>query len=100
MDVEEFSHDVLLLSEEAAEEVVEQGITDFDDFVEMDDKDITGLCDKIRSTGGMIKKGDSGARANDLVPNRGIKIGFIAEKNLRQTRFYIYHMHRPLCQRM
>jgi len=100
MDVEELCHDVLLLSEEAAEEVVEQGITDFDDFVEMDDKDITGLCDKIRSTGGMIKKGDSGARANDLVPNRGIKIGFIAEKNLRQTRFYIYHMHRPLCQRM
>jgi len=57
MDVEEFCHDVLLLSDEAAEEVVEQGIKDFDDFVEMDDKDITGMCDKIRSPGGMIKKG-------------------------------------------
>jgi len=103
MDVEEFCHDVTLLSEEAAEEVVEQGITDFSDFVEMSDKDITGMCDKIRSPGGMIKKGGRGAGANDLVPNRGIKIGFIAEKNLRQARFYIYHMHRiqgPLSQRM
>jgi len=60
----------------------------------MDDKDITGLCDKIRSPGGVIQKGGKGARANDLVPNIGIKIGFIAEKNLRQARFYIYHMHR------
>jgi len=32
MDVEEFCHDVTLLSEEAAEEVVEQGITAFSDF--------------------------------------------------------------------
>jgi len=85
---------VLLLSAEAAEEVMDQGISVFSDFVEMDDKDVTGLCDKIRSPGGMIKKGGRGAGANDLVPNRGIKIGFIAEKNLRQARFYIYHMHR------
>jgi len=28
MDVDEYCHDVLMLSEEAAEEVVEQGITD------------------------------------------------------------------------
>jgi len=41
----------------------------------------------------MIKKGGRGAGANDLVPNRGIKIGFIAEKNLRQARFCICHMH-------
>ena len=83
-----------MLSEEAAEEVVEQGITDFSDFVEMSDKDITDMCDKIRSPGGMIKRGGRGAGANDLVPNRGIKIGFTAEKNLRQARFYIYHVHR------
>jgi len=57
MDVEDYCHQVLLLSAEAAEEVMDQGITDFDDFVEMDDKDVTGLCDKIRSPGGMIKKG-------------------------------------------
>jgi len=94
MDVDDYCSDVLLLSEEAAEEVVEQGITDYVDFVDMDDKDITGLCDKIRSPGGMIKKGGKGAGANDLVPNRGVKIGFIAEKNLRQARFYIYHLHR------
>mgnify|MGYP007080410517 CR=1 FL=1 len=93
MGVEEFCHDVVLLSEEAAEEVVEQGITGFNDFVEMGDKDVTGVCEKIRSPGGMIKKGGRGAGANDLAPNRGIKIGFIAEKNLRQARFHICHMH-------
>ena len=94
MDVEEFCREVLMLSNEAAEEVVEEGIDTFEDFVEMSDKDITGMCDKIRSPGGMIKRGGRGNGANDLVPNRGIKIGFIAEKNLRNARFYIYHMDR------
>ena len=94
MDVEEFCCELLMLSNEAAEEVVEEGIDTFEDFVEMSDKDINGMCDKIRSPGGMIKRGGRGTGANDLVPNRGIKIGFIAEKNLRNARFYIYHMDR------
>jgi len=33
MDVEDYCHQVLLLSAEAAEEVMDQGISDFSDFV-------------------------------------------------------------------
>ena len=79
----------LRLSAAAAEAIVEQGLTAFDDFIELTDKDIDGLCDRVRSPGGMLERPRGGP-----VADRGVKIGLIQQKNLRAARFYIYHCHR------
>ena len=60
----------------------------FDDFIQLSDKDVTSLCERCRNPGGSEGGGRNTHR------DRGEKIGFIQEKNLRQARFYIYHCHR------
>ena len=94
LSLSNFLKNKLSFAADAAKAVEEQGIKDYDDFIEMVDKDITSLCDKARNPGGMIKRGGRGANADDMIPDRGIKIGYLQEKNLRQARFYIFHRHR------
>jgi len=78
----------------AATAVQEQGLLTYNDCKDLTDKDVTGICDKARSPGGLITRGGRGAQANQLVAVRGVKVGFIQEKNLRQARFFIFHHHR------
>ena len=78
----------------AATAVQDQGLQAYNDFKDLTDKDITGVCEKARSPGGTVARGGGGRQANEMVADRGVKVGFIQEKNLRQARFFIFHHHR------
>jgi len=78
----------------AATAVQEQGLLTYNDCKDLTDKDVTGICDKARSPGGMVQRGGAGRQANQMVADHGVKVGFIQEKNLRQARFCIFHYHR------
>ena len=82
---------VIKLNQKAKDEVIANGISTFEDFIQMSDKDITGMCDRMRHPGGMIPKGGNGRAANQLVPDKGVNIGYLQELGLRKLRFYIFH---------
>jgi len=78
----------------AATAVQEQGLLTYNGCKDLTDKDVTNICDKARGPGGLIARGGRGAKANQLVADCGVKVGFIQEKNLRQAMFFIFHHHR------
>ena len=93
-NIETYLEDELSYDEEPIEKVIENGIDTFDDLIEMSDKDVTGMCEKIRHPGGMKEKGGTGRDRDELVPDKGVKIGYLQEKSLRQLRFYVFHCDR------
>jgi hypothetical protein len=94
MEVPAFLTGIITLTQRATDTLVANGINSFEDFIEMSDKDVTGMCDKCRNPGGMVRRGGRGVAANDMVPDRGVQIGYLQEKSLRQLRFYIFHCNR------
>jgi uncharacterized membrane protein YgcG len=75
--------------------VLDEGVQAIDDFINQTDKDVKNICKNIRSPGGTIANplaGDPGQPAE--IPNRGITVGFVYEKRLRQLRYYRWHLHR------
>ena len=77
----------ILITENAVRDaIVNQGLTTFEDLDNMTDQDIKDVCKNARSPGGMIQQGDN------LLPNRGVTLGFMTEKRLRQLRYYKYHL--------
>jgi hypothetical protein len=79
----------ILITENAVRDaIVNQGLTTFNDLDNMTDQDIKDVCKNARSPGGMIQQADN------LLPNRGVTLGFMTEKRLRQLCYYKYHLVR------
>jgi hypothetical protein len=75
--------------------VIDEGVQAIDDFIHHSDKDIKNICKNIRSPGGTIANplaADPGQPPE--LPNRGITVGFVYEKRLRQLRYFRWHLHR------
>ena len=84
-----FQGTLLIQDNDARNALTNQGLDDWDSFLTVTDQDIQDICKNIRSPGGLVTNQDG-----DLVPNRGINIGFVFEKRLRQLRYFICHCYR------
>lgn len=80
---------VIILTEEATDTLIANGINTFEDFIQMSNKDVTGMCDKCKHPGRMKLRGGSGRNANELIPDKGAQIRYLQGKSLRQLNFYI-----------
>ena len=92
MTMIDFLTNKLRFARAAAEALIEQGLESYEDLMQMVDQDVKDICDRARSPGGMVtvRQGNRDTQVAD----RGVKIGYIQEKNLKQARFYINHCHR------
>jgi hypothetical protein len=72
----------------------QQGLQAFGEFTDLTDDDIKDICKNVRNPGGLVVDPNAAAGAGALVPNRGVTLGHVFEKRLRQLRYYCFHLHR------
>lgn len=95
-----YLNDTLLIDEQATRQALNaQGLQAFDDLENLTDNDVKDICKNVRQPGGTIPNPVAIANPDNAaipaaIPNRGVNMSFLAEKRLRQLRYYIYHMHR------
>ena len=72
-----------------------QGLTAFEDFVNLEEKDVEKICAVIRKPGGVLINPDA-ALPNQppVIPNPGLQIGTIFENRLKVLRYYVFHLTR------
>jgi hypothetical protein len=72
-----------------------QGLTAFEDFVSLEDKDIEKICAVIRKPGGVLVNPDA-ALPNQppVIPNPGLQCGLMLENRLKMLRYYVFHLTR------
>jgi hypothetical protein len=83
------------------EAVILQGISSFEDFVGLTDKDVQDICSNAKKPGGTIQNPNwvAGGNIPLMIPNPGAQVGFIYEKRFRQLRFYrnyLSSVQRPM----
>ena len=65
----------------------EQGLSSFDDFVDLTETDIEEICAYIQKPGGQIVNPNAGiANQPTMMTNLGIPIGHVFEKHLKLLR--------------
>lgn len=70
-----------------------QGLGTFDDFVGMEEQDITSIAANIRKPGGTIPR-PTRAAPNATIPNPGLGLGHISARRLELVRYYVNHCAR------
>ena len=74
----------------AREAVISQGISSFDGFIGLTDKDMKGLLSNVKTPGGNIQNPNwvVGGPMAQMIRNSGASIGYLSELRFRQLRFY------------
>lgn len=70
-----------------------QGLTNFTDFIGMDDKDVTAIAANIRKPGGTIPR-PTEDDPDATIANPGLSIGHVAVRRLEMVRYYVNHCSR------
>ena len=83
------------------EAIIAQGMSSFDDFIGLTDKDMKDVCSNAKKPGGTIPNPNwvAGGNMPPTITNPGAPVGFIHEKRLRQLRFhrnYFSIVQRPM----
>ena len=91
-----YFNDVLFIQDAAVRAALNsQGLDAFDTFATLTDQDIKDICRNARSPGGTVVNPRAGeAGQQPTLPNRGVNIGLLHEKQLRMLRYFCFHMHR------
>ena len=90
-----YLENTLLIPQPICRAINGQGISAIDDLLDLTDQDIKDVCKNIRSPGGTIANPDAAVAGQPpTIPNRGIAVGFVYEKRLRQFRYLRWHIHR------
>jgi hypothetical protein len=92
---------ILLVPVVAREAVMSQGVTSFEDFIGLTDKDMQGLLKNVRTPGGNMQNPNwvPGGAMPQVIRNSGAPIGYVNELRFRQLRFYRNYLHlvqRPM----
>jgi hypothetical protein len=92
---------VLLVPVVAREAIMSQGMTSFDEFIGLSDKDMQNLLANVKSPGGSIVNPNwvAGGNLPPTIRNPGAKVGYVHELRFRQFRFYRQYLHlvqRPM----
>ena len=91
---EEYLETALGLSEEMIEALIGQGVEGFSVLASMTAKDIDQVCKNMRAPGGTVPNQQAGANQPASVPNRGVTLGFMREKRIKQLHYYVHHQAR------
>jgi hypothetical protein len=72
-----------------------QGLVSFESFVGLEPSDLTNLGASLRKPGGTIPNPVEARRAEvPTIPNPGVTVGFLSERNLELLRYYVQHCVR------
>lgn len=87
---------LLITSVTARTALSNQGLTAYEDFLTLSEKDIGDICSNVRKPGGTIANPAliAGGAQPALIPNPGTPIGYVLEKRLKMLRYYMLHLQR------
>lgn len=87
---------LLITSPTACNALANQGLTDYDVFLTLTEKDIGDICSNVRKPGGTIANPAlvAGGGQPAMIPNPGTPIGYVLEKRLKMLRYYRLHLQR------
>lgn len=90
MAIQGYMENTLGINGDAVRALMAEGISNFNDLIEMTDDEIIAVVRNTRRPGGYMPVA-AGAPA---VPNRGVKVTTKEETRVRQLGHYCFHMHR------
>lgn len=93
----DFMETMLLITNGTARTALSnQGLTDYDVFLTLTEKDIADICANVRKPGGTVANPALVAGGNQppLIPSPGTPIGYVFEKRLKMLRYYRLHLQR------
>ena len=91
--LDRFMANVLVIDENLRAAIRNQGILIFNDFIGMEETDITSLTTNIRKPGGTLPR-PTRANPDATIPNPGISVGHVITRRLEWLRYYMNHCHR------
>lgn len=86
----------MITSANARTALANQGLTAYDDFLTLAEKDIGDICSNVWKPGGRIANPAliAGGGQPALIPNPGTPVGYVLEKRLKMLRYYLLHLQR------